>query len=133
MRMRVIVLACLQFMAFGQARSLPSGITATPMAHRSSLAPCPDLPGAATLFDRPDIHVVWIGERHGTGEMPAFLTDLACIAGTRRRSVIVALERAEEEQPDWDRFLASDGFASAVATLTRAPVWTKSAMDATVV
>jgi hypothetical protein len=124
MRTMLIVFACLEAMASGQAPPPPSGIATMDAVHRSSLVPCRDLPGAATLFDRPDVHVVWVGEQHGTEEMPAFLTDLACIAGTQSRTVIVALERTEDEQPDWDRFLASDGSASAVAALTEAPIWT---------
>ena len=107
MRARMIALVSLGAIASGQAWSQP----------------CPDLPGAAALFDRPEIHVVWVGEQHGTEQMPAFLTDLACIAGTRRHPVIVALERADQEQADWNRFLASNGSAKAVAALTRAPVW----------
>ena len=107
MRAMVIVLASLGAITSCQAWSQP----------------CPDLPGAAKLFDRPETHVVWVGEQHGTAQMPAFLTDLACIAGTRRHPVIVALERADEEQADWNRFLNSDGSTKAVAALTRAPAW----------
>jgi hypothetical protein len=123
MRTMLIVFACLEAMASGQAPP-PSHVASMDAVHHPSSLPCRDLPGAATLVDRPDIHVVWVGEQHGTEEMPAFLTDLACIASTRKRPVIVALERTEDEQPDWDRFLASDGSASAVAALTKAPVWT---------
>jgi hypothetical protein len=50
MRMRVIALDCLQVMASGRAHSLPGGITVTDTVHRSSSAPCRDLPCAAKLF-----------------------------------------------------------------------------------
>jgi hypothetical protein len=126
MRVKVIISVCLLVMTSVQARPRPGDGSAADTVYRSSSAPCHGLPGAAMLFNRPGVHVVWIGEQHGTGEMPEFLTDLACIAATQRHPVIVALERAEEEQSDWDSFLASDGSADAVTALTRAPVWTQA-------
>jgi len=119
----VILVACLESMAPGKTLPAPSGFAGEPAVHGSSAAPCRELPGAVALFDVPGIHVVWVGEQHGTDEMPAFLADLACVAGTQGRPVIVALERAPEEQSDWDRFLDSDGSPGAVQILTEAPVW----------
>ena len=126
MRVKVIVVVCLLAMTSVQARPRSGDGPVIDAVYRSSSEPCHDLPGAAMLLNRPGVHVVWLGEQHGTGEMPEFLTDLVCIAGTQRRPVWVALERAETEQSDWDGFLASDGSASAVARLTRAPVWTQA-------
>jgi hypothetical protein len=119
----MMVFTCLEAMASGKASLARSDVTSVPSVRDSSLAPCRDVPGAGALFHRPEIHVVWVGEQHGTGEMPALLADLACLAGTQSRPVIVALERAEDEQADWDHFLVSDGSASAVEALMAAPVW----------
>lgn len=72
----------------------------------TSSAACPDLPGAAALFAPSMPRIVWVGEMHGTNEMPALFGDLVCIAGESGRKVVVLLEREQEEQADWDAFLA---------------------------
>ena len=84
---------------------------------------CLEVPGAITLFDRPQIHVVWIGELHGTNEMPAMFGDLACAAGMSGRTVIIALERNTDEQPLWDAWLKSDGSNEAERSLLGGSDW----------
>jgi hypothetical protein len=125
MRVKVIAVVCLLVMTSVQARPRSGDGPVTDAVYSSTSEPCHDLSGAAMLLNRPGVHIVWLGEQHGTGEMPEFLTDLVCIAATQKRPVWVALERAETEQSDWDCFMASDGSASAIARLTRAPVWTQ--------
>lgn len=69
-------------------------------------AACPDLPGAAALFEPGKPKIVWVGEMHGTAEMPALFADMVCIAGASGRKVVVLLERERGEQANWDAFLA---------------------------
>ena len=84
---------------------------------------CPDVPGAAALFKSPEIHVVWVGELHGTNEMPALFGDLVCTAGLKGRPVIVGLERNDDEQPLWDAWLKSDGSGDARKALLEGSDW----------
>src|SRR5438552_2936988 len=92
-------------------------------------AACPDVPGAGALFERPTVRVVWVGEMHGTSEMPALFADLVCVASTTARRVVVALERGADEQPLWDRFLISDGGPAARAALLKGSDWTSPTQD----
>ena len=62
MRTMLIVFACLEAMASGQAPPPPSHVASMDAVHHPSSLPCRDLPGAATLVDRPDIHE--IGRAH---------------------------------------------------------------------
>jgi hypothetical protein len=75
----------------------------------STTEDCADIPGVEVLFDRPSTRVIWVGEMHGTVEMPAMFGDLVCIASTRGRPVVVALERSQNDQALWDDFMTSDG------------------------
>ena len=91
--------------------------------------PCPEVPGSAVLFEQPAIRVVWVGEVHGTSEMPALFADLVCAAATTGRHVVVALERSQDEQPLWNSFLASDGGPTARAALLKGSLWTSTIQD----
>ena len=76
-------------------------------------AACPDLPGADALFAPGEPRILWVGELHGTTELPGLFGDLVCRAAQSGREVIVALERPRSEQPAWDRFL-QDGDRTAL-------------------
>ncbi len=76
-------------------------------------AACPDLPGADALFAPGEPRIIWVGEMHGTTELPGLFGDLVCHAAQSGREVVVALERLRSEQPAWDRFL-KDGDRTAL-------------------
>ena len=99
------------------------------LAAATAPEPCPEIPGSAVLFDRPATRVVWVGEVHGTWEMPALFGDLVCAAAATGRRVVVALERSQDEQPLWDSFLASNGGKAAQAALLKGSLWTSTAQD----
>jgi hypothetical protein len=99
------------------------------LAAATAPEPCPEVPGSAVLFERPATHVVWVGEVHGTSEMPALFGDLVCAAAATGRRVVVALERSQDEQPLWDSFLASNGGQTAQTALLKGSLWTSTAQD----
>ena len=74
---------------------------------------CRDIPGVEVLFQRATTRVIWVGEGHGTVELPAMFGDLVCIASSKGKPVVVALERSQDDQALWDAFMASDGGAAA--------------------
>lgn len=82
-------------------------------------AACPELPGAAALFASSMPRIVWVGEMHGTNEMPALFGDLICIAAESGRKVVVVLERGKDEQANWDAFLDTGDRAR----LTSGKIW----------
>lgn len=88
-------------------------------------ASCPDLPGAAALFAPSMPRIVWVGEMHGTNEMPALFADLVCIAGESGRKAVVLLEREKGEQANWDGFFASGD----KARLTAGESWHSDMQD----
>ena len=88
-------------------------------------AVCPDLPGAEMLFAQGKPRIIWVGEMHGTAEMPALFGDLICLAGKSGRKVVVALERPQDEQANWDAFLESGDRARLMAW----QLWTADIQD----
>ena len=88
-------------------------------------AACPDLYGAAALFAEGKPRIVWFGEMHGTAEMPALFGDAICIAGRTGRKVVVMLERPQDEQANWDAFLANGDRAR----LTAGRIWNWEMQD----
>ena len=97
------------------------GFFALPLAMIGPLASasCPDLPGAADLFTPSHPRIIWVGEMHGTNEMPALFGDLVCIAGESGRKVVVLLERGRDEQANWDAFFENGDRAQ----LTAGKIW----------
>lgn len=71
--------------------------------------------------------LVVFGEIHGTREVPAFVSRMACEAARWRRPVRVGVEFPVEEQARLDAFMASDGGAEARAALLDSPFWTRAA------
>jgi hypothetical protein len=63
------------------------------------------------LFDASAVRerVILVGELHGTSEMPAFASGLACGFLQKGRQVVLAMEVARDAQPEIERYLASDG------------------------
>jgi len=59
---------------------------------------CKAVPGSDQLWAKADIKWIWIGEIHGTTEIPQVFGDLVCNALAHGRRVTVALERTNEEQ-----------------------------------
>lgn len=78
---------------------------------------CADIPGVEVLFKRTSTRVIWVGEGHGTVEMPAMFGDLVCIASTKGKRVVVALERSQSDQVLWDSYMDSDGSKAAMEKL----------------
>lgn len=52
--------------------------------------------------------VILVGDLHGTNEMPAFVSGLACSLLQQGRQVVLSLEVAGDLQPEIARYLASD-------------------------
>ncbi|WP_342117336.1 hypothetical protein [Pseudoduganella sp. OTU4001] len=79
---------------------------ATAGAHAAPL-PCQPqtLLDPATIRER----VILVGELHGTNEMPAFVSGLACSLLSQGRKVVLALEISSDAQPELDDYLVSDG------------------------
>ncbi|WP_374585419.1 hypothetical protein [Pseudoduganella sp.] len=63
----------------------------------------------ATIKER----VILVGELHGTNEMPAFVSGLACSLLRDGRQVALSLEVAADVQPEIERYLVSDGSEAA--------------------
>lgn len=72
---------------------------------------------------------IFVGELHGTKEVPASVGSLACAALQAGLPVRVGLEIFVEDQPALDAFLASDGGAAAKAKLLEAKFWTREFQD----
>lgn len=60
---------------------------------------------AGTVRER----IILVGELHGTNEMPAFVSGLACSLLQKGRQVVLSLELPSRLQPEIERYLASDG------------------------
>jgi len=90
---------------------------------------CPELPGVAQLFANPETRVIWVGEMHGTSEMPALFGDIVCAAGSRGRPVYVVLERLDSEFPLWNMYLTSDGSDQARGLLWLGEQWQQRQQD----
>lgn len=85
---------------FAAALAASAGAQAAPL-------PCQpqSLLDAAAIRER----VILVGELHGTNEMPAFASGLACSLLQQGRQVVLSLELPSDVQPEIDRYLASDG------------------------
>lgn len=72
---------------------------------------------------------IFVGEIHGTKEVPASVGGLACAALQAGLPVRVGLELFVEDQAALDAFLASEGGAAAKAKLLKAGFWTREYQD----
>jgi hypothetical protein len=84
-------------------------------------AACPEPIPVADLIVTPGATVVF-GEIHGTREIPVAFGAIACNAAARA-PLVVGIEMSRVEQPRIDRYLASDGGATARAALLAGPHW----------
>lgn len=93
----------------------PAGLDCEPLAGASNL-----LAAGTTVF---------IGEIHGTRETPALVANLACQAAARGRSVTVGFEISNDEQPMFERYLASAGTPADRSALFESEFWRASYPD----
>ena len=84
---------------------------------------CTPLKDADTLWASSTTRWVFLGEMHGTNEMPDAFTNLVCLAAEKRGPVTVVIEWPVETQALLDAWLASDGGEHAKAALLSAPAW----------
>lgn len=73
--------------------------------------------------------VVVFGELHGTQEIPAFVSRVACQAAKRGLPVRIGVEIPKEEQGRLDAFLTSDASPTAKAALVEGPFWHREFQD----
>ncbi len=84
--------------------------------------PCTPIGGAGPLLAAPEHRAFIFGELHGTNEIPTLFADFVCEA-VAHGPVLVGLEMPESSQPALDAWLASDGGASARASLLADSFW----------
>lgn len=84
---------------------------------------CEALPGAETLWSRPNLRFVLAGEMHGCAETPAIFRDLVCAASSSGRPVVVGLERRASEQAALDAFMAPANHKAATNALLEQRGW----------
>lgn len=95
----------------------------------ADILPCQPLKGIEAVFARPEAGVVWVGEIHGTNEMPDLFGDMVCAAGADGHPVIVVLERLPVEADFWNIFLGSDGGDEARGQLLMGFQWRNLSQD----
>jgi hypothetical protein len=87
------------------------------------LPSCSPIPEAHQIWSKSSLRWVFIGEWHGSNEVPAAFRDLVCDALANGKHVTVALERPTSEQAALDRILTSKNLPDAKALLLRQPGW----------
>lgn len=82
-------------------------LTASPPAREDAAQHCEPQSqfNAAAIRER----VILVGELHGTEEMPAFVSGLACSLLQAGRQVVLSLELPGDVQAEIERYLASEG------------------------
>lgn len=90
------------------------------------LADCKPVPGASELWSRSSIRWMWVGETHGTAEIPATFGELVCDALAHGRHVTVALERPNTEQAAIDALVGSGDQKAGEQELLHQPDWRES-------
>jgi len=106
---------------------MPMAISAAPASVKSDH--CRAIGGLETLWSRPSLRWIVVGEQHGTAEMPAAFRDIVCNAAAAKRPIVVAVERSETEQADIDAFMRSDGEAKARTALLKSYMWQNKTMQ----
>jgi hypothetical protein len=96
---------------------------------RAESLPCQPLKGIEAVFARPDVLTIWVGEMHGTNEMPALFADMVCAAGADGHPVVVVIERMADEEVFWRIFLDSEGGDQAKGTLLLGRQWSNQPQD----
>jgi hypothetical protein len=96
------------------------------MTAQPVFATCKPVPGASELWSRSSIRWVWVGETHGTAEIPATFGDMVCDALAHGRYVTVALERPNTEQAAIDALVGSGDRKVAEQELLNQPDWRES-------
>lgn len=91
--------------------------------------PCQPLKGIDAVWTRAPGAVIWVGEMHGTNEMPALFGDMVCAAGADGQPVVVVLERLPIEEVFWGIFLGSDGGDEARGLLLFGFQWRSPSQD----
>lgn len=89
----------------------------------AAAATCSPVPGADQIWSRGSARWVWIGETHGSNEIPTVFGELVCDALSKGRRVTVALERPFEEQSALDGILSGKELSSARTVLLNQPGW----------
>ena len=75
--------------------------------------------GLAPLLDKPKLRYLLIGEIHGSVEVPAIFSDIACAASSR--PLLIGVEWPADNQKALDDFLASRDETAARRLLSAAP------------
>lgn len=95
-----------------------------PILAAALTAGCNAPTGAERLWTDPERRILFVGEVHGTREIPALAGALLCAAQQPGRPASLALEAPPAgNQPAIEAYLASDGGPAAVAALRQAPMW----------
>lgn len=80
----------------------------------------------AKIWSNPTVHWVWVGETHGTREIPELFGEMVCAALKRGFDVSIGVERPASEQGAIDRLLNSEDLKGAKANLLNQPEWQRS-------
>src|ERR1017187_3600784 len=91
--------------------------------YADTLPGCKSLPGADTLWSRPNLRFVLAGEMHGTSESPAMFRDLVCDATSSKQPVVAGIEGSAREQKEIDAFMAPGNHGAAISALLAARGW----------
>jgi hypothetical protein len=95
---------------------------------RAASAACTAIGGAAQIWSNKQVRWVFIGEVHGSNEVPEAFLDLVCDSLAHHKIVTVALERPTSEQMVLTGLLSAEDLSIAEATLLDQPGW-KNGMD----
>jgi erythromycin esterase-like protein len=79
------------------------------VATEVSALPCLDVNGEAALAQRSENEVLFLGEVHGTAEIPKFVANVVCWSLESGRGVTLAVEMPRDEQLRIQRYLLSSG------------------------
>lgn len=99
------------------------------LAASASPPTCTPVEGAEKLWASRETRWVFVGELHGTNEIPDAFANLVCLAATTRGPVTIALEFPTDMQASLDAWLASDGGDAARNALLAAPWWHRPLQD----
>jgi hypothetical protein len=95
----------------------------------SAVPACVPVKDAETLWASQNTRWIFVGEYHGTNEIPDAFVNLVCLAAKKRGPVTVAVEYPSDMQPVLDTWMASDGGDEAKAAFLAAPYWQRKFQD----
>src|SRR5271157_1838404 len=84
---------------------------------------CSPLPGADSLWRKPALRFLIVGEMHGSAEAPAIFADLVCAALASKRPIVVGVERSTAEQGAIDAFLTGENHEAATRAFLSHKGW----------